>query len=311
MQVIDDLSQANLQQDTVLTIGSFDGVHRGHQSLIRQTLQRARKQGLIAGLVTFYPHPVAVLAPEKTPPNLTTLGEKIALLEKLELELMAILPFNRQTAQTSARDFMETIKRHLRLRELLVGPDFALGRNREGTLPVLRALGTELGFSVTSVEPLLWEGEIVSSTRIRHYLAAGKVRQAAGLLGRYPSLSGEVVPGARRGHKLGFPTANLAVRPDRAIPTNGVYAVYAVLGHEHHLGVANVGVRPSFDNGERTVETHILDFDEDIYGVDLVVKFVEQLRDERRFNGVDDLIAQISRDIQQARLILAGTSQSL
>jgi riboflavin kinase/FMN adenylyltransferase len=310
MQVIDDLSQANLQQDTVLTIGSFDGVHRGHQSLIRQMLRQASEQSLLTGLVTFYPHPVAILAPEKAPPNLTTPGEKIALLEKLGLDLVAILPFNRQMAQTPAREFMSTIKRRLRLRTLLIGPDFALGRNREGNLPVLRALGKELGFNVTPVEPLLWEGEIVSSTRIRHYLATGQVRKATNLLGRRPSLSGEVVAGARRGHTLGFPTANLAVRPDRAIPSDGVYAVYAMLGSERHPGVANVGVRPSFDNSERTVETHILDFDEDIYGVDLVVDFVERLRDERRFNGVDDLIAQIARDIEQARHILTGDLRS-
>jgi len=311
MQVIDDLGQANLQQDTVLTIGSFDGVHRGHQHLISQVLRQARKMDLSAGLITFYPHPAAILASQNAPSNLTTPGEKIALLEKLGLDLAAILPFNHQVAQTPARDFMAAIKRHLRLKELWIGPNFALGRNREGNLSILRALGQEMSFSVTSVEPLLWGGEIISSTRIRRHLAAGQVCQAASLLGRYPSLVGEVVRSAMRGHQLGTPTANLKVRPDRAVPANGVYAAYAILGQERYLGVTNVGVRPSFNNGERTVETHILDFDEDIYGIDLVVEFVERLRDERRFDSVGALIAQIKRDIKQARHILTGAPQSL
>ncbi|UCC65124.1 MAG: bifunctional riboflavin kinase/FMN adenylyltransferase, partial [Anaerolineae bacterium] len=156
MQVIDDLDQANLDQDTILTIGSFDGVHRGHQHLIGQILRRARENSLCAGLITFYPHPAAVLAPRDAPPNLTPPGVKIALLEKLGLDLVAVLPFNRHVAQTSARDFMTTIGRQLRLRELWIGANFALGRDREGNLPFLRALGQEIGFRVAAVEPLLW-----------------------------------------------------------------------------------------------------------------------------------------------------------
>lgn len=311
MQLIDDLSQANLHQDTVLTIGSFDGLHRGHQHLISQILRHAHKMNLIGGLITFYPHPVAVLAPDNTPPYITPPGEKIALLKKLGLDLAVILPFNHQLTQTSARDFIIAIKRHLRLKELWVGSDFALGRNREGNVPVLQALGQELGFTVTSVEPLLWDGAVISSTHIRRHLAAGKVYQAAALLGRYPSLAGEVVQGMRRGRQLGTPTANLAVRPEQAVPANGVYAVYAILGEERYLGVANVGVRPSFDNGERIVEIHILDFDEDIYGIDLVVEFVARLRNERRFDSIDDLVSQIYRDIEQARRILSGTPHTL
>lgn len=310
MQVIDDLSQANLGQDSVLTIGSFDGVHRGHQHLIGQILQQAQEMNLLPALLTFYPHPAAILAPHNAPPNLTTPGEKVVLLEKLGLDLVAILPFTQEVAQTSARNFMIAVKQHLRPKEVWIGSNFALGRNREGNLPALRALGQELDFRVRSVEPLLWNDQVISSTSIRHHLAVGQVRQAAALLGRYPSLAGEVVQGARRGHRLGFPTANLAVRPERAVPADGVYAAYAVLGEERHPGVANVGVRPSFDNGERTVETHILDFDEDIYGVDLVVAFVERLRDERRFDSVEALICQINQDIQQARQVLTGATET-
>lgn len=306
MLVIDDLSQAKLDRDTVLTIGSFDGVHRGHQHLIKQVIQRAREKSLLAGAVTFYPHPRAVLTPHNSPPCLTTLGEQIALLEKLELDVLTILPFDQQIAQTSAEDFVMALKTHLRLQELMVGAGFALGRNREGTLPVLKALGQKLGFSVDQVDPLLLDGEPISSTRIREHLAAGNVRQATVLLGRYPSLSGEVIAGARRGRLLGFPTANLAVRSERSVPANGVYAAYAILGEARYPAVANVGVRPSFDNGERTVETHLLDFDKDIYGVDLVVEFVERLRDERKFNNIDHLLAQIRQDIERAVEILTS-----
>lgn len=311
MQVIDDLSQANPQKNTALIIGLFDGVHRGHQHLISHMLRQARETDLIAGLLTFYPHPAAILTPHNAPSNLTTPGEKIALLEKHGLDLVVVLPFNQQVAQTSARDFMTAIKQQLRLKELWIGPGFVLGRDREGNLPALQALGREMGFSVTPVEPLVWDGEVISSTRIRRYLLAGQVRRAASLLGRYPSLSGEVVRGASRGRQLGFPTANLKVFLNRTVPANGVYAVYAIWGQEHHLGVANVGVRPSFGNGELTIETHILNFDEDIYGIDLVVEFVERLRDERRFEGLDELIAQIKRDAEQARHILTGAPWSL
>jgi riboflavin kinase/FMN adenylyltransferase len=162
-----------------------------------------------------------------------------------------------------------------------------------------------MGFSVETITPLIWKGEIISSTRIRYLLFRGRVREAAELLGRYPSLAGEVVRGAQRGRCLGFPTANLEVREERAVPSNGIYAVYAVLGEERYQGVANVGVRPSFDNGERTVEIYILDFEADIYGCDLVIEFVQRLRPEKRFTDIKDLIAQIERDIVEVRRILA------
>jgi riboflavin kinase/FMN adenylyltransferase len=224
----------------------------------------------------------------------------------LGLDIVAILPFNREMAQTSARRFTEMISRQLRMTELWVGKDFALGYGRKGTPDVLQTLGQEMGFSVETITPLIWKGENISSTRIRSLLFKGQVRKAAELLGRYPSLAGEVVRGAQRGRCLGFPTANLEVRAERAIPANGIYAVYTVLGKERYQGVANVGVRPSFDNGERTVEIYILDFEANIYGYDLVVEFVQRLRPEKRFTDIKDLTAQIEKDIVQARRILAA-----
>ena len=306
MEIIDDLSSANLNSDTVLTVGAFDGVHRGHQHLIQQTVEQARQTKRLAGLITFYPHPSAVLSPYHPARYLSTPGEKAALLEKLGLDVLAILPFDQEMAQTSARDFIAQVHRHLHIAELWVGADFALGRAREGDVEALRALGQELGFTVRVIEPLTLQGETVSSTRIRSLLLKGKVRQAAQLLARYPSLAGEVVRGSQRGHCLGFPTANLEVRKERVIPADGIYAVYARLGEERHQGVANVGVRPSFEvGGQRIVEVHILDFEEDIYGCDLVVEFVERLRDERRYASVEELRAQIERDVEKARRILS------
>jgi riboflavin kinase/FMN adenylyltransferase len=306
MQVIDDLSQVHLDKDTILTIGAFDGVHRGHQYLIGQLLQEARRTDRLAGLITFHPHPSAVLSPGNPTRYITTPGEKAALLERLGLDIVAILPFNWQMAQTLARDFIGMVSRQLRMTGLWVGKDFALGYGREGTPEVLRALGQEMGFSIETISPLVWKGEVISSTRIRSLLFRGQVREAAEFLGRYPSLAGEVVRAAQRGRCLGFPTANLEVRAERAIPANGVYAVYAILGEERCQGVANVGVRPSFDNGERTVETYILDFEADIYGCDLVVEFVQRLRPEKRFTDIKELIAQIERDIVETRRILAA-----
>jgi len=310
MDVIDDLAVAELRQETVLTIGAFDGVHLGHQALVNHIMGRARATDRLGALITFHPHPAVVLAPDRAPQYMTTPGEKVALLAGLGLDLMVLLPFDRHVATTPARDFVQALSRHLRVRELWVGADFALGRNREGDAGCLRRLGQDLGYELHVIEPLLVKGETISSSRIRALLREGSVEQAARLLGRYPSLSGEVVAGAHRGHGLGFPTANLEIRPERAVPADGVYAVFALLGSERHQAVANVGVRPSFDNGHRTVETHLLDFDQDIYGCDLVVEFVARLRSERRFVDIADLITQIQRDSEAARRILGSKRQS-
>jgi riboflavin kinase/FMN adenylyltransferase len=305
MQIIDDLAKSNLRQETVLTIGAFDGLHRGHQALITAVVERAREADRLAALITFHPHPAVVLAPGRAPRYLTTPGEKVALLESLGMDLVVLLPFTREMADMSARAFMEQTSRNLRLRELWVGADFALGRHREGDVPRLRELGAELGYEVTIFQTVLVEGQEVSSSRIRSLLLEGRIAEATTLLGRYPSIAGEVVRGAERGRVRGFPTAKLKVRPERAMPADGVYAVFAVLGDERYPAVASLGMSPSFESGHRAVETHILDFDEDVHGCDLVVEFVSRLRDERRFEDPDDLAAQAETDSQAARRILS------
>lgn len=305
MQVIDNFSQAKLNRDALVTIGAFDGVHLGHQHLIKQLVQEARRTDRLATLITFHPHPSAVLSSHNPASYLTTPGEKAALLEKLGLDLLAILPFDRKMARTPASDFISMVCQHLRMKELWIGADFALGRDRRGDVAALKAMGQEMGFTVHVIEPLTWQGEAISSSRIRSLLLKGRVREAAKLLGRYPSLAGKVVRGAERGRCLGFPTANLDVRKERAVPADGVYAVYVLVGEERYQGVANIGVRPTFGDTERIVETHLMDFQGDLYGLDLVVEFVERLRSEQWFLDVKDLTAQIKKDIDQARQILS------
>ncbi|MEA3460153.1 MAG: bifunctional riboflavin kinase/FAD synthetase, partial [Chloroflexota bacterium] len=300
MRVINDLSQAKLGQDAIVTIGAFDGVHLGHQYLIKQLVKEARGTHRLASLVTFYPHPDAVLSPHNPSYCLTTPEDKIALLEKLGLDLLAVLPFDREMACTSAHDFIGMVCQHLRMKELWVGAGFALGRDREGNVKKLKVMGQEMGFVVHVVEPLTWQGEVVSSNHIRSLLLKGRVREAAQLLGRYPSLAGKVIWGAGRGRALGFPTANLEVQRERVIPADGVYAVYVLIGQKLYRGVANIGVRPTFEDSERAVEVHLLDFQGDLYGLDLAMEFVERLRSERWFLDVKGLKAQIEKDIARA-----------
>ena len=305
MQVIGDLAEANLNGLSLVTVGSYDGVHIGHQHLLGQMQSAAGQLGYHTSLVTFHPQPKVVLAPHLQIRYLTTPAEKIILLDALDLDLMAILPFSRETAQTPAIEFARDLVTHLKMRQLWVGPDFALGRNREGDIPRLRQIGQDMGFEVNVAEPLLQGGEVVSSTRIRNLLTRGEVRQATSLLGRYPGLTGQVTQGAQRGRLLGFPTANLSVLPERAVPGDGVYACFVWVHNERYPAVTNIGVRPSFAGAERTIESYLLGFDDNLYGLDLRMEFVDRLRPEKRFEDLDDLVAQIRSDAEQSAELLA------
>lgn len=309
MQIIRNLADAQLTLPTVLTIGTFDGLHLGHQALIAQLKTAAQKRQAQTAVITFHPRPKTVLAPHR-PVNdyLTTSEERLALFSELALDVLILIPFTMEFAQTPAYDFMKMLTEHINLVEFWCGHDFALGKNREGNFEKLAELGQKLDYTVHAFTPVVADGQIISSTRIRQLLLAGDVRQAARLLGRYPSISGEIVQGARRGRTLGFPTANLAIPPERLLPANGVYATFAGrLGDERRYpSVTNIGVRPSFEGEERTVESYIFDFDENIYGQLLTLELVEHLRPEKKFNGIDQLIAQMKRDSDQARRILAA-----
>ena len=305
MQVIDDLTNARVERPTVVTVGAFDGLHVGHQRIIKELIRHAHETGRLSAVVTFHPHPRAVLRPWLSPKVLTTPGEKAVLLAQMGLDLLVFVKFTHELARMPAREFVRLLRERLQMEELWVGHDFALGRGREGDVPALQAMGQQLGFEVWVVNPVTVDGRAVSSTEVRELLATGQVDEARRLLGRPYSLAGEVVSGARRGRCLGFPTANLAVRPERAVPPDGVYAVYALIGDERLPAVANIGERPSFNTGQRAIEVHILDYSGDLYGRDLAIEFIKRLRPEQRFGDVCQLVEQISRDIEQARQIFS------
>ncbi len=309
MQIIRDLTKAQLTQPTVLTIGTFDGLHRGHQALIGYLKKAAKKRQAQLAVIAFHPRPKAVLIPHF--PNkdyLTTAEERIILFKRLDLDALILIPFTLKLAQTTAYDFMKLLVDRLKLVELWAGHDFVLGKKREGNIEKLTTLGRELNYTVSEIPPFLIDGVIISSTHIRQLLLAGEIRQATRWLGYYPLLSGQIIQGARRGRTIGFPTANFAPPPERLIPANGVYATFVQrpADNRRYASVTNIGFRPSFEDQRRTVETYIFDFNKDIYGQRLTLEFIERLRPEKKFDSIDQLVAQITHDAEQARVLLAA-----
>ena len=292
-----------------LTLGVFDGVHAGHRRLVMRTAELAAELGARAVAVTFWPHPASVLRPEEAPPLLSTLDERLALLANLNvLDAVVVQPFTPALAALDPNAYLDGLQSWCEPRVLVEGPDFALGHDRAGTLAYLREACARRGFAVESVT-VVEDGERVSSSRIRRLVEAGRVEDTARLLALPYALVGEVVEGDRRGRLLGFPTANLRVSANKALPANGVYAVRLRLPGERtaeHPAVANLGVRPTF-GGEprRLLEVHLLDATMDVYGLELGVEWIARLRDERRFDGIDALKAQIALDAQHAADLLA------
>jgi len=318
MQTYIDINQIQLAGPTFLTIGNFDGLHRGHQSLLRQ-LQQFAMQATTAtgqpqtGLMTFDPHPLTVLRPQQPLQLLTTPRERLALAAQLGIGLGLLQPFTPEVAQLDARAFMRLLKQQLGMAALVVGPDFALGRNRSGDINTLRGLGEELGYQVYVVEPVDWQGKPVRSSIVRQALQQGDVAEAAELLGRAYTVTGEVIQGDQRGRQIGVPTANLSVAPDKLLPANGVYATRTKvqLGDQTAIfaSATNLGMRPTVDGLHHRIETHLLDFppngeSDNLYGKLLTVEFVARLRGEARFANLAELVAQIQRDIGHVRAIL-------
>jgi riboflavin kinase/FMN adenylyltransferase len=288
-----------------MTIGKFDGLHLGHQAMINTVQERARSQGIQSAVLTFDPHPGMVLRPHQGIRLITTLEERIELIAAMGVDFLIIAPFNQTTMATPAYDYMQRICTALPLRELWVGQNFALGRKREGDIPRLREIGQDLGYTVGTIEPVMLGNERVSSSRVRDLLKEGDVAGIKTLLGRFFKLHSQIVTGDRRGHTIGFPTANLAVDDTRhALPADGVYACYAHVEGREVPAVTNIGIRPTFGELRRTVETHLLDWSGDLYGQMLWLEFHQRLRGERKFASVDELVAQISRDAEQARALL-------
>lgn len=305
MPIEDELAKLKPEKETLLTVGVFDGVHLGHQRLLTNLREQAQRRSWLSGIVTFKSHPQTVLSPGSKLPWLNDLEDKISLLRGLGIDIIVALSFTVELVQLSAREFVRLLKDYLKMGGLVIGPDFALGRNREGDASQLRLLGQETGFSVEIVPPVIVDGEVVSSTGIRRALAQGDMQRVEKLIGRHFSLSGQVVPGDRRGRVLGFPTANLEVAPEQALPSDGVYVTIAYFNHEALPSVTNIGTRPTFGSGKRVVETYVLNYEGQSYGQKLRIDLIERLRDEKRFHTVEELKAQIERDVEQARITLA------
>lgn len=325
MQIITDVRSVHLRRPTALTIGNFDGLHRGHQALLLELRRFAAEiadagqhdglQGaepVATALLTFDPHPLAILRPDLDLKLLTTPLERLHLAGAMGIDLGIIQPFTQEIAALEPAEFMGRLKRHLNLAALVVGPDFALGRNRAGNPAVLAALGEQLGYRLRVIEPVDWQGHSVRSNAIRGLLAEGRVEEAGELLGRPYHVSGVVIEGDRRGRQIGVPTANLQPPDNKLWPADGVYATRTWL---HTTGavynsVTNLGVRPTVDGLHHRLETHLLDFPPagqsgDLYGQTVTVEFIRRLRGEQRFSGISELVAQIQRDIAAARDLLA------
>jgi riboflavin kinase / FMN adenylyltransferase len=303
------LEDARIESPSIVTIGVFDGVHRGHQALINQIVQEAHSTGRQAVVVTFFPHPDFVLRGLTGRYYLTSPEQQAALLKALGVDVVVTESFNEELRQMRAATFVDRLLAHVRMAALRVGEDFALGYQREGNVAFLTEQGREKGFDVKPVDLVVNDGEglPITSTGIREALLAGNVEQARDWLGRGYTVEGPIAHGQQRGRTIGFPTANLAVWEEQVLPANGVYAGWATLNDEQFIAVTNIGVRPTFDGQNVTVEAHLLDFNRDIYDQKLTLSFEKRLRAEKKFNGIEELMAQIKADVESGRTYLTST----
>ena len=303
LRAIDELS--SLPGSTHLAIGVFDGLHVGHQAVIGCALESARQSSGHAVVVTFDPHPVRVLRPEKAPRLLTSTRHKVKLIEKLGVDAVLLLEFTLEFSKTAPEIFIEKLAQAAQhLNQICVGQEWTFGANRSGSIRLLEKMAPKLGFQVASVAPILVDQRVVSSTLIRSAVEGGDLQSAAKYLGRDFTILGTVTEGQQLGRRLGFPTANLQAH-NELFPPDGVYAAKAWFREQEYGGVVNIGIRPTIENesGERTLELHLFDFDQQIYGEDIEVAFVQYLRAEQKFAGVDELRGQIRRDAELARQI--------
>ena len=295
----------------VLTIGNFDGVHRGHLALFEKVKARAGAIGGQSAVMTFEPHPIRVMKPGNGPLLITPTRQKIELIGKAGIDVLFCIPFTRDFAAISAEDFVRDILvGRIGVKEIVVGYDYAFGRNREGNIPLLKQMGEKLGFLVHLVEPIHIDHTLVSSTSIRRLVQDGKLPEAKTLLGRDYEVEGVVVSGHQRGGKLlGFPTANLKPE-DELLPKTGVYAVTVMIDDRAYQGVTNVGYNPTFHDKSLTVETHVLDYSGDLVGKNIRINFLSRLRGERSFQDIRELSEQIARDIEDARTVFAASPKA-
>ena len=294
----------------VVTLGNFDGVHLGHQAILKKVVDKAKEIEGTSVVYTFDPHPLKILAPEQNLTLLTTFKKKMELIASHGIDMTICADFTRNFARMHPRDFAIKLKDGLNMEFVYVGHDYSFGKGKLGTIDYLKKMGDELGFTVEVVGPVLVDGTRVSSTCIRDFIAEGEIEEATKRLGRYYSIAGKVVSGYQRGRAIGFPTANLET-PYELIPAVGVYAVFARLGSGRLLeGVVNIGFNPTFNRDDFIVEAHLLDLDRDIYGTEIEIYFVKRLRDEKSFGSVEELKSQIANDVQKAKEILDAAKDS-
>ncbi len=298
-----DLKRLSPARDSVLSVGVFDGVHLGHRELLGRLAEVARKNSFASIVITFRQNPKAVLNGGPNTTLLTSLDDRIQLIKGLGIDIVTALSFTPALVQTPAAEFVGLLQKHLRMRGMVVGPDFALGRNREGNIEKLTSLARERGFLLEVVPPVLCGRDVVSSTAIRQALLQGDMPKVNGLLGRRFSLHGIVEPGTGRGKALGFPTANIRISPENALPADGVYLTEAYSDNKAYSSVTNIGFAPTLGVGVRRLEVYLLGFEENLYGKDLKVEFVERLRKEKKFGSVEELRQQVMRDIERARVL--------
>jgi riboflavin kinase/FMN adenylyltransferase len=302
MRLFHGTDNAEIARPTVLTLGVFDGLHLGHQLIMRTVVERARVSGAVPTVITFDPHPRAVLHPESAPPLLQTFDQKIEAFGVLGLEQTIVIRFNKAFAQLGAEDFLrDVVSERLHAREVYLGRGFAFGHDRKGNIELLKKVGAELGFRAEEVPEVQLRGQRISSSRIRRLLAEGHVNLARRMLGRPYGVEGRVVRGQERGRTLGFPTANLRPK-NRVIPRNGVYVTATLIEGAWRRSITNVGTRPTFerDTAEPSVETYVINWSGDLYGDVLRVRFLYRLRDERKFASIEELKGQIARDQSHA-----------
>jgi len=307
MDVITDLQNFPPSlSGTIATIGNFDGVHLGHQTIFRMLRERAHEIDGTSVVLTFDPHPLKILAPQHCPPLITPTAKKLSLMQACKLDVVVCLPFTKDLANLTPTAFVEDVLVGVfGIQEIYVGYDFAFGKGRQGTISLLHQLGSRYGFRVSMVEPITVDGKVVSSSSIRQWVQQGAVDEAAVLLGRLYSLGGRVVEGYQKGRELGFPTANVHSTYE-LIPHRGVYAVLVDWQGRRYEGVANIGYNPTFGRTQLSIEIHLFDFAQQLYDETVEVHFVKKIRDERAFPSVADLITQIGQDVEAARTLLAA-----
>lgn len=299
-----ELTNSDIQRNSIITVGVFDGVHLGHHQIISHLLSRASKTGLLPGVVTFIEHPSSVLNPDFPLLYITSLEDRIHLIKEMGIDIIIPVTFDIELSRLSARDFVLYLKKHLLMRELVVGPNSTLGSNRKGTFEVLQSIGDSSNFTVTTTTMINNDHQPISSTQIRTALLQGDMNCTTKLLGRNFSITGKVVRGDGRGKLLGFPTANVALPPKMITPADGIYATLAFVDQNCFMAATSIGTRPTFNGEHRTIEAHIIDWEFDLYDREIRLDFVQRLRDEVKYTNIETLQRQMHKDVEKTKKIL-------